>query len=135
MKKYISLLFLVVIAIFSCKPPTPAITNEVAENTEPLVLRDITVEEAAEKISTGEAIFVDVRTDKEITGGIIPGSVHIDMSSPNFEMKLNELDKQKEYVVYCKAGGRSAKACKKMKELGFANINNMMGGFTKWKNK
>lgn len=135
MKLYLSLVFIVTISLFSCKPSAQVNTQDGVENSETITMKDISVEEAADKISKGKAIFIDVRTDKEIADGMIPGSIHLDINSPNFEEKLNELDKDKEYVVYCRSGGRSAKACKKMKELGFANLNNMLGGYSKWDSK
>ena len=47
--------------------------------------------------------------------------------------KLNELDKDKHYYVYCKSGGRSAQACAIMKQLGFKRTYNLLGGITSWR--
>jgi rhodanese-related sulfurtransferase len=45
---------------------------------------------------------------------------------------LEELDKSKNYYVYCKAGGRSAQACSIMSQMGFANTYNLEGGMMHW---
>ncbi len=118
---------------FSCKNNSFSVTTtDKTEVQNDIKIQDISVEEAAEKISAGQAIFLDVRTDKEVMDGMIPGSIHIDLNSPDFETEIKKLDKEQEYVVYCRSGGRSSKACKVMKELGFKNLNNMKGGYSKW---
>ncbi|RZL40638.1 MAG: rhodanese-like domain-containing protein, partial [Pedobacter sp.] len=52
-----------------------------------------------------------------------------------FIYELEELDKNKNYYVYCKAGARSQQACSIMNELGFENAFNLMGGFMNWEGK
>lgn len=133
--KWLLLLFMsIFFSLSSCQQPTTK-SNEKKTATAQNFLNDISLEEAAEKISTGEAIFIDVRTPEEIGQGMIPGSIHIDFNSSDFEAKLEKLDKSKEYVVYCRSGGRSTKACKKMNELGFTKLNNMVAGYSKWSKK
>jgi len=128
MKSYSFYLFLFALLFASCKQ-----TNETKnKNLDTGFLKSISIEEAAEKISKGDAVFIDVRTPQEVAGGRIPGSVHIDVSSADFEKKLATLDKNKEYVVYCKKGGRSTNACKKMHEMGFRKLNNMTAGYSGW---
>lgn len=132
MKSIYSLLLFVLIMTFSCKNSSSVSQPASTAVTEEIKIQDISVEEAAEKISEGKAIFLDVRTEKEVENGMIPGSIHIDLNSPDFESEIKKLDREKEYVVYCRSGGRSSRACKVMKELGFKNLNNMLGGFNKW---
>jgi rhodanese-related sulfurtransferase len=79
------------------------------------------------------AVILDVRTDEECMDGIIPGAINIDIyKGQGFIYKLEELDKSKNYYVYCKAGGRSEQACHIMNELGFENAYNLLGGFMNW---
>lgn len=58
--------------------------------------------------------------------------VEINITSPDFNEKVAALDKSKEYIVYCAAGGRSAKAVHMMKELGFDKTYNLKAGYTGW---
>lgn len=80
-----------------------------------------------------EYVYLDVRTQEEVNAGAIPGSIHIDIYADDFDTRVAELDKEKNYMVYCKSGGRSSKAVKKMKKMGFYSAFNMSGGYTKWK--
>ena len=80
------------------------------------------------------AVILDVRTEDEWNDGIIPNAVLNDIyKGQGFLYKLDELDKSKNYYVYCKAGGRSAQACAIMNQMGFETTFNLEGGFMKWK--
>ena len=79
------------------------------------------------------AVIIDVRTDDECLDGIIPNAINIDIfEGQGFIYKVEELDKTKNYYVYCKAGSRSAQACNVMNQLGFVNTYNLTGGFMQW---
>jgi len=83
--------------------------------------------------SDNNAVVLDVRTDGEVAEGIIPNAVHIDIyKGQGFIYRLEELDRSKNYYVYCKSGGRSAQACAIMNQLGFKNTYNLLGGFSEW---
>lgn len=78
------------------------------------------------------AVVLDVRTKKEYEQGHIPGSVLIDFNSPDFAKEVAKLDKDKTYLVHCAAGGRSARACKKMEQMDFSKLYNLQGGMGAW---
>jgi rhodanese-related sulfurtransferase len=88
--------------------------------------------DAKRKTDTNSTVVLDVRTKKEYREGHIPGSVLIDFSSDDFEQQVAKLDKDKTYLVHCAAGGRSARACKKMEQLGFKKLYNLEGGMGAW---
>lgn len=80
------------------------------------------------------AFLLDVRTPGEYAEKHIPGSTMIDINSADFFDKIEELDKNKNYYVYCRSGGRSARACQAMSEAGFeGKLFNLEGGITAWK--
>lgn len=80
------------------------------------------------------AVILDVRTEEEWNEGIIPKAVLNDIyKGQGFLYKLDELDKYKNYFVYCKSGVRSAQACAIMNQMGFETTYNLEGGFMKWK--
>ncbi|RAR70663.1 rhodanese-like domain-containing protein [Flavobacterium aciduliphilum] len=97
-------------------------------------MKNLSQEEWASKISLDEnAVILDVRTEDEWNDGFIPGSVLNDIyKGQGFIYRLDELDKTKNYYVYCKAGGRSAQACMIMDQMGFENTYNLEGGFMNW---
>ena len=79
------------------------------------------------------AVILDVRTEDEWQEGIIPGAILNDIyKGQGFIYRLEELDKTKNYYVYCKAGGRSAQACSIMNQLGFEFTYNLEGGMMHW---
>ncbi|VXB89479.1 Rhodanese [Flavobacterium sp. 9AF] len=80
-----------------------------------------------------KGIILDVRTEDEFNRGKIPNAMNIDIfKGQGFIYALEELDKTKNYYVYCAAGSRSANACNIMRELGFANAYNLIGGISEW---
>ena len=78
-------------------------------------------------------IIIDVRTEDEFESGKIPGALNIDIyKGQGFVYQVEELDKSKNFYVYCAAGVRSANACGVMHQLGFENVFNLVGGFSNW---
>ena len=79
------------------------------------------------------AVILDVRTEAEVAEKKIPNSINIDIyKGQGFVYQLEELDKSKNYYVYCRSGARSEKACNIMNELGFDNAYNLLGGILEW---
>ena len=79
------------------------------------------------------AVILDVRTEDEWNDGYIPNAINIDIyKGQGFIYEVDQLDKSKNYYVYCKAGARSDQACQIMNQLGFENTFNLLGGFMNW---
>ncbi|WP_310556636.1 rhodanese-like domain-containing protein [Flavobacterium sp.] len=79
------------------------------------------------------SIILDVRTAEECEEGIIPNAINIDIyKGQGFIYQIEELDKSKNYYIYCKAGGRSGQACNIMNQLGFETTYNLAEGFVQW---
>jgi rhodanese-related sulfurtransferase len=95
---------------------------------------DLSQNDWAEKLKVdSNAVILDVRTEDEWEEGFIPGAILNDIyKGQGFIYRLDELDKSKNYYVYCKAGGRSAQACNIMNQMGFENTYNLVGGFNNW---
>jgi adenylyltransferase/sulfurtransferase len=93
-------------------------------------LADMTVEELKRRLDAGENIFVlDVREPHEyqianIGGHLIPLN--------DLPKRVGELDTDREIVVHCKGGGRSAKAVDFLRQSGFSKVHNLAGGITAW---
>ncbi len=79
-----------------------------------------------------DTIILDVRTGAEFQSARIPGSRMIDIYEPDFSEKLEQLNRSKKYLVYCRAGHRSVAACSEMIRLGFSDIYNLINGISGW---
>src|SRR5699024_11934906 len=72
-------------------------------------MSEMTAEQLEEKMNAGETLhIVDVRELDEVANGMVPGAINIPLSE--FADRYTELEKEKEYILICAAGGRSAKA-------------------------
>jgi len=81
-----------------------------------------------------EIVILDVRTLEEIAEGKLSAqALELDYHSDDFKSKLDKLDKNKPYLVYCRSGGRSAKTLEMMKKLSFRDCSDLDGGYTAWK--
>lgn len=87
------------------------------------------------KMTQPEVQLVDVRTPEEFSEGHLENAINIDVTADDFDAKVASLDKEKPVMVYCKSGGRSAKASARLKELGFKTITDLEGGITNWKSE
>ena len=76
--------------------------------------------------------ILDVRTAKEFADGHVAGAVNIDVNQADFAQKIDELDRSKTYIVYCRSGRRSSKAVGIMATKGFKNLYNVSDGFVGW---
>ncbi|MBN2333140.1 MAG: sulfurtransferase [Deltaproteobacteria bacterium] len=77
-----------------------------------------------------EVAILDVRQPGEYEAGHIPGATLIPLT--DLDGRLDELDKQKETVVYCAIGGRSRVAAQMLAGRGFSHVYNLRGGFRSW---
>jgi rhodanese-related sulfurtransferase len=90
---------------------------------------EITVDQATQKRDQG-AFILDVREPSEWTQFHIPGATLIPLGDlPN---RLNEVPKDREVVVVCRTGHRSAQGRDILLEAGFARVTSMAGGVTQW---
>jgi rhodanese-related sulfurtransferase len=83
-------------------------------------------------IESGDYILFDVRTVEEYMDGHIEGAKSLNVLDDQFDKTISNLDKSQKYLIYCKSGGRSAKALQKMKEAGFNHVLELEGGYQNW---
>lgn len=128
------LLVLLVTAVILSVGCTKTTTPEPETPTQ--IIKDITTQAAFDLIQSNKSnpdfVIIDVRTQAEFNSGHLENAINIDYNSGTFRDELNKQDKDKTYLIYCKAGGRSAGALDIMKELGFIEAYNMLGGISQW---
>lgn len=70
-------------------------------------------------------VFIDVRGPSEFGVSHVAGSVNIPLGEISKDhLKLKDLDRSTDIVVYCGAGGRAQKAKEKLEAIGFSNVTN-----------
>jgi rhodanese-related sulfurtransferase len=95
------------------------------------VINEIDSESLHERIASGEdVLLVDIRTPAEIAQGAIPDALHLPMHL--IPIRINELPKDREVVLYCRSGARSYQACAYMMQQGYDRVLNLRGGIIAW---
>ncbi|CAG9613189.1 Sulfurtransferase [Bacillus rhizoplanae] len=96
-------------------------------------MKEISAKELENKLMGNEVVnIIDVREVEEVAEGKIPEALHIRLGL--LEFRMHELDKNKEYVIVCRSGGRSSRAVQFLEGQGFQVIN-MNGGMLAWEGK
>lgn len=94
-------------------------------------MKSISVEELKDLRESGVPFFLlDVREPSEFAGGKISGAVNIPMN--DVERRLRELPKDRQIVVMCHAGSRSARMTGVLNKLGYKDAVNLTGGISAW---
>lgn len=86
----------------------------------------------ADNAASGDFVILDIRTPEEFNAGHIAESMNIDFYESNFADQLDQLDKDKTYLVYCNSGNRSGTAIGTMRGLGFIDVYDLDGGIQAW---
>jgi len=123
------------IQLVACSGVTTNSDQQGGNNTEQQsqIIKDVDATQMNQLISeNSEAIILDVRTEGELAGGMVPNAKHIDFYGSDFNDQLSKLDKDKPVFVYCAVGGRSGKAMRMMEKMGFQEVYNLKGGFPTW---
>lgn len=93
---------------------------------------DLDVAAFKAKMANEHVVVLDVRSPQETALGKIEGAIEIDYNAGNFAEQSAQLDKEKTYLIYCRSGVRSVHACNIMKEQGFSDLYNLLGGYIAW---
>jgi len=100
-------------------------------------IKTISTDEAFEKLSKNECNLIDIRDIRELDKeGRVENSNHIPRGMLEFWLdpdsvyfKDGKLDMNKEMVLFCAGGLRSALAAKTLQEMGFEKVSHIDGGF------
>jgi sulfur-carrier protein adenylyltransferase/sulfurtransferase len=83
------------------------------------------------RLAAGEAVqIVDVREPHEWAIARIDGAQLIPLAT--LESRLDELSPDREIVIHCKGGARSAQAVRRLRAAGFKKVVNLAGGINRW---
>ena len=96
-------------------------------------MEEISIAELKKRIENNEDfILLDVRTKEEIETDKISCRNLVFIPMHELPLRFNELDKNKEVIIYCRSGERSYYSGKFLEERGF-NVKNLLGGILAWK--
>jgi len=102
-------------------------------------VENLSVDQVAAELTSGDAILIDLREPEEVAGGKIPGSINVprgmlefraDPTSPYHQAPL---EPSQRVILHCAAGGRSALAAAALQAMGYGNVAHLDGGITAWK--
>lgn len=80
-----------------------------------------------------EITILDIRPKDEYDTEHVPGAVNLDYDGHEFQKKVEVMNKNADYLIYCESGVRGGYFMDKMKESGFKSASNILGGFVGWK--
>jgi adenylyltransferase/sulfurtransferase len=118
-----------------CGLRPPAAQGAGDDTEEKKQMEEITATELKRRLDNGDDIqIIDVREPHEYDIASIPGAKLIPLK--DVVSRQGEIDTERETVVHCKAGGRSAKAIEALTGAGFTGrLANLKGGITAWSNE
>ena len=100
-------------------------------------IKTISADEAHEMFQNEDCNLIDIREVNELeNSGKVEGANHIprgmlevylDPNSPIFQN--GQIDQNKEFVLFCAGGVRSALAVKSLKDMGYQKVSHIDGGF------
>ena len=96
-------------------------------------IREAKADDVQPRLDEDGVVWLDVREPDEYEQGAIPGAVHLPRGQLEFQVEGRVPDKSAPVVVYCAGGVRSAFAAKTMQDLGYTDVQSLVGGFNKWK--
>lgn len=97
-----------------------------------MIFKNIDKEEFKKLMNEKNTVILDNRTEEEYNEGHIEGAVLIDYHSFDFEDQLDELERDKKYLIYCRSGRRSAATMNIMRDYDFVKVYNLTGGILEW---
>jgi rhodanese-related sulfurtransferase len=92
---------------------------------------DLKVPDAPGWLEQTRALVVDVREPAEYAGGHLPGALSIPQA--DLAMRLDELPRDRDLLIVCEGGTRSARAARFLKQVGYSQVTNLVGGTAAWR--
>jgi hydroxyacylglutathione hydrolase len=92
---------------------------------------DLKVPDAPGWLEQTRALVVDVREPAEYAGGHLPGALSIPQA--DLALRLDELPRDRDLLVVCEGGTRSARAARFLKQVGYSHVTNLVGGTAAWR--
>lgn len=96
-----------------------------------MFVKEIDAADLKARLDAGDPIaLIDIRSDAEVAQGILPDAEHLAMHL--IPLRMNDLPKDRDVVLYCRSGARSYHACNFLGQQGIDNVVNLRGGIIAW---
>jgi rhodanese-related sulfurtransferase len=96
-----------------------------------MMIKEIDAFDLQARIAEGDDfVLLDIRSDGELAQGMLPNAQHLPMHL--VPLRINELPKDKDVILYCHSGARSYHACAYLVQQGYENVVNLRGGILGW---
>jgi rhodanese-related sulfurtransferase len=95
-------------------------------------IREVSVEDARRKLSSGAAKVIDVREDNEWAAAHVAGAEHMGRGVIERDIVEKIPDKNTQLILYCGGGFRSALSTDNLRKMGYTNVYSMAGGWRAW---
>ncbi len=116
-------------------PPNPVAQKQMQKvNEAKAELKSVDITELQE-LQAGDKPFrlIDVRTRAEYDQGHIAGAEWVSRGTIDFDAMKGKLGETSEfYILYCKKSPRGVLAAKSLQDIGYENVNYLVGGFLGW---
>ena len=97
-------------------------------------VKEIDLNQARERLaSNADAQLIDVREDTEWANGHAAGARHLSRGIIERDIEKEIPDKDRELILYCGGGYRSALVAESLQKMGYTNVYSMDGGWKAWK--
>lgn len=128
-RKTFLLAFVAVACLISA---SPAIADQKSTEHDSPGVQHVDPKQAQAMVMDKKVVVLDIRTPGEFSSGRIAGAKNIDFQAPDFEQRIDNLDKSKSYLVHCASGGRSTHSLMLFKKHQFQAIYHLDGGIKAW---
>jgi rhodanese-related sulfurtransferase len=96
-------------------------------------IHEVSTEAVEERLQDRDSlILIDVREQDEYRAGHLPGALGIGRGVLEYHIADVVPETDKEIILYCRGGNRSALAADSLREMGYTNVHSMIGGYRKW---
>jgi len=96
-----------------------------------VMIKEIDAYDLQTRIAEGDDfVLLDIRSAGELAQGVLPDAEHMPMHL--IPLRISELPKDKDVILYCHSGARSYHACAYLAQQGFTNAINLRGGILGW---
>jgi rhodanese-related sulfurtransferase len=108
-------------------------TQLITVQVEAVRVKEIDATELKALLDTSARIrLLDIRSDAEVAGGVLPGAEHVAMHLIPLKMQEFSADKDTEVILYCRSGARSYHACMYLIQQGVKHVASLQGGIMAW---